>query len=107
MSTNPEPIYSDLLQDEPELAELISQFIDALPDLIDAFASAIAQEDWIAVKKLVHDMKGLGGGYGYPHLSELAERMRVRILEEQYTHLDSDVDEMRLLARRIQIGYQA
>lgn len=106
MSTDIDPIYSDLLQQEPELAELISQFIDALPGLIEGFARAIANEDWLAVQQLSHDMKGIGGGYGYPSLSELAGRMGQRASTGQFANLDSDLKEMKRLAQGILLGYQ-
>ena len=106
MSTDIDPIFSDLLQQEPELAELISQFIDALPGLVEDFTSAIEKEDWRAVQQLAHDMKGIGGGYGYPLLSELAERMGLRISNRQFAGLDSDLEEMKRLAQGILLGHQ-
>lgn len=104
MSTD--PIFSDLLQQEPELAELISKFIDALPGLIEEFARAIEKKDWRAVQQLAHDMKGIGGGYGYPLLSELAARMGLRVSNGQFAGLESDMEEMKRLAHGILLGYQ-
>lgn len=106
MSTDQDPIVSILLQDEPELGELVSRFIDALPGLVDDFASAIEQKDWPIVRQLAHDMKGIGGGYGYPLLSELAERMGRGVYNGQFARLDSDLGEMKQLVRRIILGHQ-
>lgn len=106
MSLDIEPIFSDLLEEESDLAELISQFIDALPGLIEDFARAIASEDWLAIQQLSHDMKGIGGGYGYPLLSELAECMGLRISNRQFAGLDTDLEEMKRLAQGILLGHQ-
>ncbi|MEE8388301.1 MAG: Hpt domain-containing protein [Acidiferrobacterales bacterium] len=106
MSTDQDPIVSILLQEEPELGELVSRFIDALPGLVDDFASAIEQKDWPMVRQLAHDMKGIGGGYGYPLLSELAERMGQGVKNEQFVKLKSDLVEMKQLMQRIILGCQ-
>jgi len=102
----PDRIFSNLLKDDPALAALIEQFIEALPGLVEDFVSAIAQQDWIKLRQLAHDMKGIGGGYGYPLLSELAERIELRLHDEQFDELDSDLQDMRTLAQRIIDGYQ-
>lgn len=106
MSKEPDRIVSNLLQEDPELAGLIEQFIDALPGLVDDFAATIARQDWIKLRKLAHDMKGIGGGYGYPLLSELAERMGMRVHNEQVGELESDLRELKTLAQCIKEGYQ-
>lgn len=106
MSKGPDRIVSNLLQDDPALAGLIEQFIDALPGLVEDFASAIAQQDWVTLGKLAHDMKGIGGGYGYPLLSELAERMGMRVHNEQFGELEADLRDLRSLEQRIRDGYQ-
>ncbi len=104
VSTNQDPIVSILLQEEPELGELVSLFIEALPALVDDFASAIGQQDWPAVRQLAHDMKGIGGGYGYPLLSELAGRMGQGVHNGHFDRLDSDLEELKRLVQRIILG---
>lgn len=106
MNKGPDKIVSNLLQENPELAGLIGQFIDALPGLVEDFASVIARQDWIKLRKLAHDMRGIGGGYGYPLLSELAEHMGGCVQNEQFGELEADLRAMRTLAQRIKEGYQ-
>lgn len=106
MSRGPDKIVSNLLEEAPELAGLIKQFIDALPDMVGDFAAAIEQKDWVRLRKLAHDMKGLGGGYGYPMLSDIAERIGLRLHDTQFAALESDLQEMRVLVEHIIEGSQ-
>ena len=68
-AANASPIYSDF-QDDPDMLELIEMFVDDLPDRVEALRSAVLQEDFEAMACVAHQLKGAGGGYGFPAITE-------------------------------------
>ena len=68
---SPEPLYSTLAA-EPDLAELVQLFVDELPHRLQAIAHLVEREDYPAVARAVHQLKGAGGSYGFPAITAVA-----------------------------------
>jgi CheY-like chemotaxis protein len=66
------PLVSELLADEPDMADLVSSFLTRLPVYLERLESAATGADFAAVGRCAHDLKSVGGGYGYPLLYALA-----------------------------------
>ena len=77
------------LADDPELAEIIEQFVDSLPADLRASQQALNNNDFHTLKRIAHQLKGAGGSYGYSALTDAA-----RTLEE--TAMNEDVEASRL-----------
>ncbi len=71
----PEKIVSDLLADDPDMYDLVQEFVDGLGSRIDEFKQAYDQSNWDQLATLAHQLKGAGGSYGYPDLSSLGATM--------------------------------
>jgi CheY-like chemotaxis protein/HPt (histidine-containing phosphotransfer) domain-containing protein len=67
----PDAIVSELA-DDPELADLIGPFVSALSERCREMNEAHAGSDLGRLARLAHQMKGTGGGYGYPMLTRAA-----------------------------------
>jgi len=61
--------------DDPGMSELIEAFITRLPETADAMAQALANNCFDELRRLAHQLKGSGGGYGYPSLTEQARKL--------------------------------
>ena len=57
------------------MAEIIDQFVDSLPEKIRAMQQMLAAADYDNLQRLAHQLKGAGGGYGYPCLTENAKSL--------------------------------
>lgn len=66
-----EPIYSALLETEPDFVEIIDQFIERLPTLIFEIDQYFEVRDWQQLKDVLHRVKGVAGNYGYDELMRL------------------------------------
>lgn len=66
------PLVSSLIAQDPDMVDLVSAFVDGLPEAVNELGTLLSRRDWEGIKKRVHDLKGLGGGYGYPELTRLA-----------------------------------
>jgi len=66
-----EPVYSSLVESEPEFAEIVELFLQRLPELIDKISQGFAAGDWELVRDELHRTKGVAGNYGYSELMKL------------------------------------
>jgi len=99
-----EPLISKLLAEEPGLESLVIKFIEILPEMLEQLTSALAAPDWDRLKSVAHNLKGLGGGYGYPQVSTLAARLEFEVLKKDPDAAGARLAEMQILARRIERG---
>lgn len=68
------PLVSELA-DDPDMLELLELFLGELPDRMSALAEALDAQDTETVTRLAHQLKGAGGGYGYPKITDDAKRL--------------------------------
>ena len=64
-------IISQLAGNE-DFAPLLQQFISEIPERISHIDLALAADDVALLKRIVHQLKGACGGYGFPSLTEEA-----------------------------------
>ena len=65
------PLYSDLSSD-PDMLELVEMFVSELPDRVAAIEKAVEEANLADLRKLSHQLKGAGGGYGFTSITEAA-----------------------------------
>jgi len=68
---SPEAISSQWA-DDSELANILNDFVEGLPAKLAAMRAALAANCYDEVRRTAHQLKGAGGGYGYPGLTEAA-----------------------------------
>ena len=61
--------------DDADLAEVIDQFVADLPGRVQQMRAALANGCFQELQRLAHQLKGAGGSYGYPALSDAANRL--------------------------------
>jgi HPt (histidine-containing phosphotransfer) domain-containing protein len=65
-------IGSELVREDPSFADIVIQFVDGLDDRLETMNTALSNADFEALRVAAHQLKGSGGGYGYPVLTERA-----------------------------------
>ena len=53
--------------EEPSVKKLLEKFVDRLPEGVNTMACLIQQHDLAGLRQALHQLKGAGGGYGFPH----------------------------------------
>lgn len=96
-------ISSELLEEDPGLIDLVDKFISRLPILRDDIFKMYSENDIEAFSKLIHQMKGVGGNYGYPMLSELCAAIEVSC-EEEFSQVQAQLDELKVITEKILAG---
>jgi HPt (histidine-containing phosphotransfer) domain-containing protein len=66
-----EPIRS-LFEDDPDMAELVRGFASELPARATSLEELLSQNDLPELQRLAHQLKGAGGGYGFPQITDAA-----------------------------------
>lgn len=87
-------------QDEQYNA-LVVNFVERLPQIIDAIDDAAQQQAWGQLKALLHNLKGLGGSFGYDILSQLAEPIFDALSKGRTTQALQKLPELKLAAADI------
>lgn len=98
------PLVSELLIEAPDYYDLVAAFVDELPGLIQDLQKLHDVEDWDTMSEKIHDLKGLGGGYGYPQISEVATTIESGLLDQQHALIAVQLEKLVQLLDRIQLG---
>lgn len=96
------PLYSTLAAD-PDLADLVTMFIEEMPDRIAGLRWHEEQGDWDGLRRLAHQLKGAAGSYGFEPISPAAGRVeeviRAGETEEQIRQTVGELIQLCRLAR--------
>lgn len=84
-------IYSNLAAD-PEFQVILKIFISEIPVRIENLRSAFERGDRCELQRLIHQLKGACGGYGFPTISEQAHDLESLVLDIEYSHLRDLID---------------
>jgi len=98
------PIISDLIEEDPDLVDLVGHFINKLPSLISNLRQAYMSRDWDSVKLQTHDLKSVGGGYGFPQITTVSANMEFSLAKNEPLALEKCLDELDSLRERIEKG---
>lgn len=102
-----EPIISSLLKDEPDLIDLVQDFVGKLPEMIQKIEEAYTQGDVEVLRREVHTLKGTGGNFGYLELFELAKRIEFEIVAGNLSSAGQMIQSLVGIAGRIERGLSA
>ncbi len=98
------PVTSALLENEPELTDVVSKFLQSLPERLEIVADAYEKQDWNTLGRTLHKLKGSGGNIGYPQLTELATKMEVEVNNGGLDELALSYKELRQLVEQMIAG---
>ena len=99
-----DPIVSTLLSEDPSFADLVRKFVSELPEIINKLHTAYQHQDWVALKDGLHNLKGMGGGFGYQVLTELAGKAEFQVFSENYEVAKSFLEEISQISEYIYEG---
>ncbi len=98
------PIYSTLIKEEPDLIDIVNRFVDNLPTTLKLILNANEKQDWEELNNLAHQLKGVGGGYGYPMLTEIGSKIQFQLENKFYEEVTLLVNELGHVCQQICTG---
>ena len=98
------PIVSELLAEGPDMADLAQYFVTKLPDYLERMRLAVDGMDFGQIGKAAHDLKSVGGGYGYPCLGALGAELEAAVAARDEDMICALNERFEQLAQRIFAG---
>ena len=93
--TAEQTLLSDFHQDA-DMRPIVVMFLNEIPTRIETLRKFLESEDRPQFRRVVHQIKGAGGGYGFPPISDAAARLErcldaagPRWSQECHAHLDA------------------
>jgi signal transduction histidine kinase/CheY-like chemotaxis protein len=93
-------LFSDFAEDE-EFQELLQEFVNMLPEIMGEMMLAAESEDWETLQAVSHRLKGSGGSYGFPEITELAKKINDDVKTDSFDHIDHSMHELNDLIQSI------
>ena len=63
---------TSLFADDPDMTELLTEFCQDLGVHAQTLEAALDCDDLVRLRRVAHQLKGAGGGYGFPQITEAA-----------------------------------
>lgn len=93
-------IPADLAGDS-EYISLVKKFVDGLPQTLLDADKMLVSENWDGLVKIMHDLKGSAGGFGFPALTSQAEKIHFLLKEKTIGEIPKRVKQLMSYCRRI------
>ncbi len=91
--------------DDPQLASILPGFVERLPQQVEALCKAMEEERLEDAERLAHRIKGAGGSYGYPTLSEVARSLELAAKARDTGGAAAALAEVKEVCAAIQAGW--
>lgn len=98
-----EPIVSDLVKEDPDMIDLVEEFVNELPQRLSSLQSALEAQQIEEVRSLAHQLKGAGGGHGYQILTDKAGILEKQAIDGDVEAIQSSMDELVQVIARVAV----
>lgn len=97
-------IGSDLVRNDPFFEDLVVEFVGGLSERLQAMEKAIYDGDFEALRVAAHQLKGTGGGYGYPVITERAAELERHAEQQVLGDCEVGLASLRELCERVVVS---
>ena|SRR3989338_4187854 len=97
---NPDKI---VIHVDPEIKEIIPLFLKHREEDLNAIAQALKTNDFESARRLGHQMKGAGGGYGFEGITKIGADLEVRAKEGDSAGVQKALDDLSDYLQRLVI----
>ena len=99
------PILSELLREDSSYEELVSDYVRCLSDRVTRLEGAIREADFESLRITAHQLKGSGGGYGYPIITARAAELEQHAMDGALQDCAKAITELRSITGRVEAGF--
>lgn len=98
------PLKSEFASD-PEMMELVREFVQELPERISTLQSAWREANTELVGRVAHQLKGASAGYGFAPVGEAAAKLEkaIKSVDDDLTSVKREFDELLALCNRASV----
>ncbi len=91
--------------DDPDMAEIIQGFVGRLAGQLGAMRQTLADGQHEELRRLAHKLKGAGGSYGYPSLTDACKVLEDAAKLQDHAAAATALDTVATLIHAIEKGY--
>ncbi len=103
-SASNQKIGSELVLEDEAFAEIVEDFLSGLDDRLKIMQDAMGSADFDALRVAAHQLKGSGGGYGYPMLTEEAGKLEKLATDSAADECREAVSQINALCARLVVS---
>ena len=92
-------------RDDPEMAMILGDFIGRLNGQVAAMRQAYDDDRYEELQRLAHRLKGAGGSYGYPLLTDASKKLEDACKARDGNSAKTAIDDIAAMCAAIQRGY--
>jgi HPt (histidine-containing phosphotransfer) domain-containing protein len=100
----PDAVVSQFV-DDPDIVAILGPFVAGLDAQVRAMREALAEHRYEDLRRAAHRMKGAGGSYGYPALTDAARALEDAAKNEDPAGAASALERLTALCQAIQRGH--
>jgi HPt (histidine-containing phosphotransfer) domain-containing protein len=94
-----------IIKIDPDLADLIPEYLLNRRKDIESITSALASGDFESIRITGHSLKGSGGGYGFPGLTDIGKEIEISASEKNGENISKWVRELASYMDRVEVVY--
>ena len=91
---------------DEDLADLIPGFLENRRNDLSKIENALEKSDFEDIQRLAHDMKGLGGGYGFDAITDIGAALETAAKRKDGIEIQKQLNNLLSYLDRIDIVYQ-
>jgi PAS domain S-box-containing protein len=95
-----------LYVDDPDIMPILDGYVERLGGQVDEMRAALGNTQFEDLQRLAHRMKGSGGNYGYPMLTDAAKDLEEAAKTQDVQLAGAALHKIALLCRAIENGYR-
>lgn len=88
------PIKSQFSND-PDMREIVELFVQEMPERIEAINTLWRDQQLNELRRAAHQLKGAGGGYGFPTVGQAAARLEQSLMALEHGSAKASIDTLR------------
>jgi signal transduction histidine kinase/AmiR/NasT family two-component response regulator/HPt (histidine-containing phosphotransfer) domain-containing protein len=96
-----EAVFSELPTDDPDIREIVEEFVECLHEKLPAMKAAHTRGDLAELARLAHWLKGSGGSAGFPVLTVPARHVEKLARDAQCDEIEAALTELMEISDRI------
>jgi signal transduction histidine kinase/CheY-like chemotaxis protein/HPt (histidine-containing phosphotransfer) domain-containing protein len=96
-------LYSTLPTDDPAIREIVQEFVDSVPDRINAMCAALEANEYDELARLAHALKGCGGTAGFNCLTQPAGQIEQLAKTHQADSIETALNELKELRPLLEV----
>lgn len=91
---------------DKDLEDLIPGFLDNRKKDIETLRGALAANDAENLRSIGHNLKGVGGGYGFDEISQLGAEIEIQAKSGVLDDMDSLINKLSDYLERVDVQYE-